>query len=567
MDEKSVVPATEDSSIDHINNAITNSDGQNESPAAVEEEHADTVEEKPAQKPQAERKTPAPAAKRPSKTPARASTKAPAMEKKQPLMKATTKSTPPAKTRRHIPTPARNKSGEKKTSERNTPMKERPEKKSMKAHKQKTQKSLLWLWIVLAVILVAAIIILAIQLQKPKSVSNKTENPVAATVNGEPIYAARIEQRFNGLNPFLKTLYTRAFILNQTINEVLLTQEAKNEGIVITDLDITDAIDGIKKSNGLTDQQFNDAIAKQNLTMDDVKTLITNQLLITRLINQTVLPLNNVTADEMRAYYENNKTAYTLPEEVTVQHILILIKDNVTDAIAKSQIDAVAAKLNATNFCDLVAEYTEDTGSKNTCGVYTFKRGVMVPEFENASFDMNINETRTVKTVYGWHLIKKLNMTPETVQPFEEVAQEVNKTLNDAQTQVNFDNFIAQLRAKANISIYMYNDDNTTNTTTTTPVDTQAVRVENLAKCITGKGAVFYGASWCAHCANQKQIFGDAMKFVHYVECADANNPQVQTEECNTAGITGYPTWIINNQSYAGEQSLEQLAQLTGCTY
>jgi len=82
-----------------------------------------------------------------------------------------------------------------------------------------------------------------------------------------------------------------------------------------------------------------------------------------------------------------------------------------------------------------------------------------------------------------------------------------------------------------------------------------------LAQCLTQNGVKMYGAYWCGHCANQKALFGNAFEYVDYVECTD------EQATCQAAGITGYPTWIINGQKYPGEQSLERLAELSGCTY
>ncbi len=68
-----------------------------------------------------------------------------------------------------------------------------------------------------------------------------------------------------------------------------------------------------------------------------------------------------------------------------------------------------------------------------------------------------------------------------------------------------------------------------------------------------------YGTEWCSHCKNQKSMFGDYFQYIDYVDC-DKNK-----DECLTAGIRGYPTWVIAGEQYPGEQSLERLAGLTGC--
>lgn len=85
--------------------------------------------------------------------------------------------------------------------------------------------------------------------------------------------------------------------------------------------------------------------------------------------------------------------------------------------------------------------------------------------------------------------------------------------------------------------------------------------VDSLAQCITEKGMKMYGASWCPHCKNQKAMFGTSFAKVDYIECT---TDQVK---CNIAGVQGYPTRTYQGQKYEGEQTLQQLAKITGCTY
>lgn len=85
-----------------------------------------------------------------------------------------------------------------------------------------------------------------------------------------------------------------------------------------------------------------------------------------------------------------------------------------------------------------------------------------------------------------------------------------------------------------------------------------------LAKHLTTIGAKMYGAFWCGHCHEQKQLFGrEAVDQLTYIECdPKGKNPQVAL--CQAAGIAGYPTWEINGQMYSGTISLAELAQLSG---
>ena len=86
---------------------------------------------------------------------------------------------------------------------------------------------------------------------------------------------------------------------------------------------------------------------------------------------------------------------------------------------------------------------------------------------------------------------------------------------------------------------------------------------DEFVKCITDAGAIFYGSFQCIHCATQKEMFGNSMQYVNYVECGPLGGPQ--TLACQQAGITGYPSWIIGSKKYEGGQQFSKLAELTGC--
>lgn len=87
-----------------------------------------------------------------------------------------------------------------------------------------------------------------------------------------------------------------------------------------------------------------------------------------------------------------------------------------------------------------------------------------------------------------------------------------------------------------------------------------------LAKHLTSIGAKEYGAFWCPHCFEQKQLFGEeAFQEVKYIECApEGKNPQI--EACQASGIKGFPSWEIKGKIYPGTQSLEDLAELSEYT-
>ncbi len=85
------------------------------------------------------------------------------------------------------------------------------------------------------------------------------------------------------------------------------------------------------------------------------------------------------------------------------------------------------------------------------------------------------------------------------------------------------------------------------------------------AKCLSDGGVKMWGAYWCSHCNNQKEMFGDSFQYITYVECSLPERAG-QTEECEKAGIKGYPTWENGNgERVSGEMTILQLSQFSGC--
>ena len=80
------------------------------------------------------------------------------------------------------------------------------------------------------------------------------------------------------------------------------------------------------------------------------------------------------------------------------------------------------------------------------------------------------------------------------------------------------------------------------------------------ARCLTDNSMVLYGAYWCSHCKNQKEMFGSSFEYIEYVECTD------NEFKCKTDGVSGYPTWKdAGGKNYPGEKTFEVLSQISGC--
>jgi hypothetical protein len=84
------------------------------------------------------------------------------------------------------------------------------------------------------------------------------------------------------------------------------------------------------------------------------------------------------------------------------------------------------------------------------------------------------------------------------------------------------------------------------------------------AQCLAAKEVTMYGTYWCPNCAKQKELFGNAFRYVPYKECS----PQGQRSFvlCTSDNIEAVPTWeFANGNRLRGMQELSTLASTSGC--
>jgi uncharacterized membrane protein len=87
--------------------------------------------------------------------------------------------------------------------------------------------------------------------------------------------------------------------------------------------------------------------------------------------------------------------------------------------------------------------------------------------------------------------------------------------------------------------------------------------IRGLATHLAKIDAKFYGASWCPHCKQQKEMFGSSVDRLPYIECSPGGPRAPVAQACKDARIESYPTWVINGRRYDGTQTLQALAEFS----
>jgi len=172
-------------------------------------------------------------------------------------------------------------------------------------------------------------------------------------------------------------------------------------------------------------------------------------------LSQSEMAKNISVNDEViQTYYDEHKSLFMLPEKRQAKHILINMDADTVEAEAAAMkiVADVQAKISAgESFETLAKTYSKDPGSAQSGGdLGSFEQGMMVPEFDEAVFSMNVGEVSApVKTDFGFHLIKLTGIAEAQYQPLAEVKAQVIEQYQLQQAEKQYFDLLEQVNTIA----------------------------------------------------------------------------------------------------------------------
>lgn len=152
---------------------------------------------------------------------------------------------------------------------------------------------------------------------------------------------------------------------------------------------------------------------------------------------------------DVEAYYKGHAGEFETPRRVRVAHILVRVPPvggSEAEERAKAKVENAIKRARAgEDFGKLAKETSEDTataGARGEIGIVT--RGELVPPFEQVAFALKKGEVsrEPVRTPFGYHAIKVLDVLQGGKRPLREVARQIRERLEGERSD-------AAARAKA----------------------------------------------------------------------------------------------------------------------
>ena len=250
-------------------------------------------------------------------------------------------------------------------------------------------------------------------------------------------------------------------VIDSFIREVLLAEEADREKIELQDGEIDREVDSQiqnMKKNFATDQEFDDSLKNEGISLDDLKQDVrekmTRRIKAAHILRQKQQELPGsviVTDSDARKYYDAHPSDY---ERITFSIILFRVSPKATAKEEKqvwAQADNILKKIKSGgNFAALAKKYSEDPGSAADGGdVGTVARAdIGDPELAKGVFGIKSHGLGLVRATDGIYIVK---VSSRSKADFDSAAADIEDFLKKQRQEDVINNWIAGLEKNAYI--------------------------------------------------------------------------------------------------------------------
>ncbi len=278
--------------------------------------------------------------------------------------------------------------------------------------------------------------LLAVALLGLAGCSNNSET--VATVDGEKITADDL------YDVLVKASGPQA--VEALIDEKIVELEIKKEDIKIPEEAVDEEVELFIENAG-GEETFEAGLEQSGMTEQDFRDDVIQYLSIRKLME----PLVEITDEELKAYFTENKETYDTPEAVEARHILVEKED-------KELANELYEKLkDGADFAELAKEHSSDSSAEMGGDLGFFSRGEMVPEFEEKAFSMKVGDiSEPVKSDFGYHIIEVLDKKEAKEATLEDHADEIKEKLVEDKMQAEYVTWLEEKREEYDIKNILF---------------------------------------------------------------------------------------------------------------
>ncbi len=312
------------------------------------------------------------------------------------------------------------------------------------------------------------VVLSAVCMAVPSDLRAEITNRVVATVNSDIITLYELNrsiEQVTGLSASNLRLQdegrfyqVRRAVLNNLINEKVTEQQIRKLGIKVTERDIDEAIERVKRENRVTQEELLSSLRLEGITLKEYRQRVKEEIERARLVDYEVKSKTMITEADSRNYYQNNSEQFSETHKVKLARILLRTADPADKAeLAKTRDlgEEILRKLEGgSDFSDMAKAYSQGpAGPEGGClGWILFDQ--LDPSLKKRIAKLSPGEyTELHECLYGIQIVQLVDEIGGGIKPFEEVRDAIYSKLFRGKVEEKYADWLSKLREESFIKV------------------------------------------------------------------------------------------------------------------
>ena len=246
--------------------------------------------------------------------------------------------------------------------------------------------------------------------------------------------------------------------LNMIIEKKLAHQEIKRFKISVSEQQITNAIERMKKSRFITDEELREELKKQGLNYKEYRQQIKEDILREKLISHQVQSKIVITSEDIKTYYEKHKEIYSEKKKYHLRNIVLKVPEGADETEKRNifkKIVAVLSQLEQGEPFDKLAKIHSDSplaSEGGDLGLFDIKD--LSAQLQEAVKRLKEGEyTPVLDTDQGYQILYAQKIKKSPGKTLEEATSEISRKLYKETVNSKYTSWLKDLKSRSHIKI------------------------------------------------------------------------------------------------------------------
>lgn len=293
--------------------------------------------------------------------------------------------------------------------------------------------------------------------ENPQQSAIIPEEETIAIINNQKISLARFQKRLQHfLQEYRDLIVTdekqlgeiKTIVINQLIDEELISQEASRKGIQVSEEEMETII--AESLSTHEQSHFESYLKNSGLTKEEWKAKLRQYLIEKKLVTEEVIDKIPITKREIAAYYQKNRNQFVIPQAIRVRNITLATEEEAE--VIHSQLK------RGRDFQELIRQHSISPDKALDGDLGFVEEGDLPEEMESEIFGKKFNRFRmrytdVIRSQDGFHVLRLEQYRRARRLSLNEARSQIKQILIEQKWDEYYIQWIETLRKNATITV------------------------------------------------------------------------------------------------------------------